>query len=86
MTGSHEQTCTISEDCSELSRLREEIFYLKDKIDTLSGNKTRTRCPVCNDFMISLPSMNMRQCSNGHRIEWKLKPGQKSVLIEGVIG
>lgn len=86
MAGNLEKSCVISEDCSELSKLREENYYLKDKIDTLEGNKTRTRCPVCSDFMISLPSMNIRKCSNGHTLEWSLKPGQKSVLIEGVIG
>ena len=86
MAGNTDLVCTISEECSELSRLRKEIYFLKDKIDTLEGNKTRTRCPICSDFMISLPSMNIRQCSNGHKIEWKLKPGQKSLLIQGYRG
>lgn len=45
------------------------------------------KCPHCNVGLIDLSSMNMRVCGGCHReYEWKLKPGQKSVLIEGLRG
>lgn len=51
----------------------------------MEGNSIK--CPVCNVGLIDLSSMNMRVCGCCHReYEWKLKPGQKSVLIKGVIG
>ncbi len=64
----------------------EIVKDLKRQLAQLANNGKGDICPVCGDRMISLPSMNIKQCSNGHKKEFKLKPGQKSVLIEGLVG
>ena len=45
-------------------------------------------CPVCGEKgIVPLPSMNKKACFCCHReFEWKLKDGQKSILIENLIG
>lgn len=45
------------------------------------------RCPNCGAGLIDLSSMNLRVCGCCHKeYEWKLEPGQKSVLIKGLKG
>lgn len=42
---------------------------------------------ICGVNVVDLPSMNKRICfSCGKQYEWKLKPGQKSLLIKNLIG
>ena len=47
-------------------------------------------CPKCEESnLLELPSMNLKICTNGKCgaiYDWKLKEGQKSVLIENLIG
>jgi len=44
-------------------------------------------CPKCQDeSMISLTSLNLRVCGCGYKENFYLKPNQKSVLIEGLVG
>jgi len=46
------------------------------------------KCPKCGEYtIIQLPSMSKKICTNC-RVEftWKLKPKQKSILIQGLVG
>jgi len=44
-------------------------------------------CPKCQDeSMLSLTSLNLRVCGCGYKENFYLKPNQKSVLIEGLVG
>jgi len=44
-------------------------------------------CEVCGGKLISLPSMNIRQCSECLKeFDFSLKPKQKSVLNKGLVG
>ena len=45
------------------------------------------KCPACGAGLVDLPSKNRRECFVCHKAyEWKLKPGQKSVLIKNLVG
>lgn len=47
------------------------------------------KCPSCGSPLVDLSSMNTRVCSNGkcgHKSEWTLSEGQKSVLGRGTGG
>jgi len=48
----------------------------------------RNRCPDCGEFtIIQLPSMNKKICTNCQKeFDWHLKEGQKSVLINNLVG
>lgn len=39
-------------------------------------------CPDCGEPMVSMPSLNLRQCATGckEKFDWKLDEGQKSLL------
>jgi len=43
-------------------------------------------CPKCGNGMIILTSINAKWCDCGFKMEHHLKPGQKSVLIDGLVG
>jgi len=45
-------------------------------------------CPECGEYgIVELPSMSKKVCFCCHaEFDWKLKPKQKSVLIEGLTG
>ena len=44
-------------------------------------------CPTCGGPLVSLMSLNERRCGDCKTIyEWALKPGQKSLLIKGLVG
>lgn len=50
--------------------------------------RTIKTCPHCeSDVLISLSSIDQHICNNCCKpSDWKLKPGQPSVLIEGKVG
>jgi len=45
-------------------------------------------CEYCNGRMVKLSTIDggIYQCSCGNIRPFKLKPGQKSVLVEGLVG
>ena len=44
------------------------------------------KCPRCGGCMTCLSSSSRKLCSCGYEEDWNLKPGQKSVLINGLVG
>ena len=43
-------------------------------------------CPICGRGMIVLTSYNQKWCDCGYKVEHTLKIGQKSVLVDGLVG
>lgn len=84
MAGNLETTC-VSE-CSELSELRKENYFLKEKLGKAHDNGTGDKCPSCGVRMIHCSSRDVKECGNGHTFDYKLKPKQKSDLIDGLVG
>jgi len=46
----------------------------------------KSKCPDCGCGLIILTSMNLKVCDCGYKVEFRLKPGQKSIFIKGLVG
>lgn len=44
-------------------------------------------CTVCNEPLVALTSLNKKYCTGCKKMyDWELAPGQKSLLIQGLVG
>ena len=70
-----------------MTDLEKENRELKKKLAFYENKDSRVNyCPECGSGLITLTTMNLRACDCGYRVEHKLKKGQKSLLVKGLIG
>ncbi len=49
--------------------------------------KCETPCPTCGGLLVEFPSTRNKLCVDCYtEYDWELKKGQKSVLVEGLVG
>lgn len=76
----------LSCDCPEITILKKENLKLKKYISRLETNGKGKPCPVCNSPMVSITSQDKRICDCGFHEPFRLKEGERSILIKNKIG
>lgn len=69
-------------ECEEIIQLKAEVIRLNK---LLKGNNVY-ECPDCGSGLVVLTTKNLKICDCGYKVEHKLKKGQKSLLVKGLIG
>jgi len=80
---------TPNSDLLVITRLNEIIKELEQEVRELRDNGSGPICPKCNkERMITLTTIEggIKLCGCGYKIEHKLDVGQKSILIDGLVG
>lgn len=70
-------------DCTQECEVVKE---LKAKIKSLERQPHLDECPNCKAGMIKLTTKQLKVCDCGYQEPFKLKPGQRSLLIKNFIG
>ena len=86
MAGNHESKCSLTNHCAHVFELQSKIKLLEERILKLTTPVNSKPCPRCGSGLVVLTTKNLKICDCGWKEEHKLKPGQKSILVEGLVG